>query len=270
MSIYVTRFIEVKKRAVNSTLDITKINNKELLDELPIGGYYAAWEKGFKHYFRVDTVKATNEKVLTPVDEKEIPCKWELVEWYSRTTAENLSHEEEGKMIKHNNFCDNGGPIRDVYLSALWGNGDTFADRGWPEDMSERLKEVFANSEYINQTYNHTYVTLSEWGEKATSELENFRRKLVDAINNKNFKTIHEKLDLLILKAKDPFNEPEDKKKKKDEEYIEEFDEVAYLFEEEFYDYLSIIREKARVWSIVDEIYPYVDSSNVRIIYYFS
>ena len=135
--------------------------------------------------------------------------------------------------------------------------------------MSEDLKKEFSKD--MSYTWSHTYITLSEWSKIFDSELERFRKKVTERIMKGELTKIDEKLNLLLIKSKDPFYEPPKKKKKKDEEdeslYYEE--SLDYLWDEEFWDLMMIRNEINRAHALTEH-FGYHTGEEIRIIYYLS
>ena len=272
MSVYVHRYIEINRKILEGRVDFSNISK-----DLKPGCYYSGWEKGYHKYIKVISNENHNP-VYEEVNEKDVPCRWELVKWYSDIRY-GYSYEddksgiykddetkEELKLKKHVMFADNGGVIRDTFLNDTWGNDYGFANRGYPDDISDELRKELGDGEY---TWGHTSVLLSEWQGARDKLVEKFRASLVESINHTNFKDLNDKLDFIMKLQKNPSLElPKRKRKKKDDEDEGYVPSLDYLFEEDFWDILCVQHEINSVYHIVDEIYGYTDTSKIRIVYF--
>ena len=291
MSTYVTRVIEVKLPCVKGYVwneeSLNKIDKKTLLpydvyrvnsdNEYPYRKFHIAHE--------IDGIPEYWEKMKT------CDYKWHLVKYWvlnnphSHTDkfeiiSDNKGKQEEVKKISE--YCDNGGSIRDVYLSRWYEDTYNIINRGIPEDCSEETrKELCLDDKYI---YNRTYVLLSELYSIYNREIENFKNKIKTTIFNDQLKTIDKKIDKIYSKLNGEETEPEvESEMEPDTEVNEMSDDTDYdtesydyeenidsLFDEPFNDIQTLNDEIVIIHRLVDEIYGYISSDNIRINYYFS
>ena len=294
MSTYCSRFYEVK----TSIIDGYASNEKELDDVLskvenPHDGYTVKlWTYGEYPYMMWNEKKQEWEK------KKKCNKRWVLARWY--TDPSNGYHpslfdakigyvniekksedghfplcKEGDKLEEVIEYCDNGGIIRDEYISSRnWGDtGVNFDERGFPDDMSDELKKVFSKENSLEYCWDMTYVTVAEWENAFKIRFEKFRNELTKRMMDNDFKKVNEKLDLIMKKVADPsFEYPKNRKKKKGEEepdgvYYE--DSVKYMWEEEFWNLIAIRREIARAYDLT-EMFGWNPEEDIRIIYYLS
>lgn len=202
--------------------------------------------------------------------------------------SDNKGKQEEVKKISE--YCDNGGSIRDVYLSRWYEDTYNIINRGIPEDCSEETrKELCLDDKYI---YNRTYVLLSELYSIYNREIENFKNKIKTTILNDQLKTIDKKIDKIYSKLNgedaepevesEPEPEPEPESEVNEMSDDTDYDTEGYgygydyeenidtLFDEPFNDIQTLNDEIVIIHRLVDEIYGYISSENIRINYYFS
>ena len=291
MSTYVTRVIEVKLPCVKGYVwneeSLNKIDKKTLLpydvyrvnsdNEYPYRKFHIAHE--------IDGIPEYWEKMKT------CDYKWHLVKYWVLNNPH--SHADKFEIISNNNgkqekvkkiseYCDNGGSIRDVYLSRWYEDTYNIINRGIPEDCSEETrKELCLDDKYI---YNRTYVLLSELYSIYNREIENFKNKIKTTILNDQLKTIDKKIDKIYSKLNGEDAEPEVESDMEPEPEVNEmsdytdYDTEGYdyeenidsLFDEPFNDIQTLNDEIVIIHRLVDEIYGYISSENIRINYYFS
>jgi hypothetical protein len=274
MSVYVHRFIEINRKKIDGDVDL-----KNLPKTLKVGSYYTAWKDAKRLFLKCEGYNGDKTPVLVEVDESSVPVGWELVKWYSdarygydnKTCGRLVSNDsKEINLKEHTYFCDNGGIIRDEYVSSRCES--KFSERGYPSDMSDELREILKDDSY---TWSHTSVLLSEWQIERDRLVEEFKNKLIKSINNEKLNDISEKIDILMKMAKDPFIEiPQKEKKQREDDEYDEYGEynptVEYLFEEDFWDILNVQHEINAAWHVVDEIYGWTSPEKIRIVYYCS
>lgn len=273
MSIYVYRFIEVKRKDIEASFS----SIDELPSDLKNGKIYSAWEKGHQHYIKIIGHKdGDNSNVYDYQELKydEIPIVWTLAKWWSPSKYGYYSNKPDSeingeKVILNDCICDNCIVIRDNYLRDDYYDA-SFNDRGYPQDMSDELKKAL--EKYGNYSWGHTYVYMNEWYAEKQKRFENFKNKYIELISKKEFKNINDKLDLLLKKVKDPLYEIKDiesiKNDDNDEDVVNIDDEITYLFDETYQEYQSICSELSYISCLVDEIYGFTLSENVRITYF--
>lgn len=207
---------------------------------------------------------------------------WKMLPlWYSNmstdyhtTTDDNYITTKDGKKINIEHFnciCNNGGDIRDYYFSS-WGPYDHIQERGIAEDISDEAK---AYLDSVNYKYKETHVTLKELCEISAKEFEIFKNKVKDAIINKKLDIISDNVSKIYNKLNGVPEDVVEKTKKENEEPYdeytdeEEYDKFEFLWEEDFDQMMSIKHEINSIYTLVDLIYGYVHTENIRIHYFF-
>lgn len=203
--------------------------------------------------------------------------EWKYYEKENPNYREYQSEDGE-KMIFHkmNYFCNNGGSIRDEYISTSWGNDVFFAGRGFPDDMDEETrKSIYGEDGETFYGYDKTWVLLSEWDALYDTEQEKILKKITEAYEKKHHDNINKKLDFIINNMKDPLyaNYEELNKKDVDEdgnEYTDEYsyyDSPEYIIEEDMPKLYQIAEEIGKIASVAD-YYDIYSRDNIRVIYY--
>lgn len=284
MSTYVTRVVEVKLPCIQGYVcqekDLDKIDKKSLKpwdvykinsdSEYPYRKWHVAHD--------IDGIPEHWEKM------KSCDYKWELLKYWVTNNIHGYKTEhpdylsDKTELKKKTDFWNNGGSIRDVYLSQWYSDKYNIVDRGIPDDCSEEtLKELELDDKYI---YNRTNVLLSELCSIYSREIEEFKNKIKDNIFNKQLKTIDEKVDKIYSKLNGediPSDDSSTNKENNDnislEDDEEEYDyevNINTLFDEKFNDIQTLNDEITIIHHLVDETYGYISSENIRVNYYFS
>ena len=179
MSTYVTRFVEVKVSDIKGkVLNITELDN--IHDEGSI--YYVVSGKEWGYYKCID-----GKWVRT----NDVPQKWVLAQNVVSTKYRHYKKNTEETEIQ-DGWCDCGGAIRDVYLSSAFGVHN-LTDRGFPKDMSQELKDKFADGSELQYTWGHTYVTLGEWQDVIEKETEKWKTDILNLFSKKREDKINDK-----------------------------------------------------------------------------
>ncbi len=291
MSTYTHRYYEVKTSVIDQYIDWNKKDEPIVADKPLYDGYTIKLYYDNEMPYRIWSVKDNEWK-----KSKTCRKKWVLAKWFTNPAygyspnrydveigkinpVPNDKHEyyreplaEKGdKLIENICYCDNGGIIRDDFISSRgWNNNDSgFPDRGFPDDMSEELKKEFSKD--MDYTWGHTYVLLSEWDTQLKKKIAEFRKKVIEKTQSIEFDKINEKLDLLFKKVKDPYYEPPKKKKDEEEEEGVEYyeDTMDYIWEEDFWDMMSIHSEIMRAYCFTEE-FGWSPEEDIRIVYYLS
>lgn len=279
MSRYVVRNVEGK-----FSLAAGYVNNKEKLPETaPEGTYYRvgncdsnfmAFEGG--KWIPKDSCP-TEWRALHVYTKSKLPSEsdWESPK---RQTEEYLTHDQ--KLIyffRHEDFCNNGGPIRDDYISTNgWSDGCDFNDRGLPSDATP---ETLRSLEYQGKRegWDYTWCTLEEWENLYEKEKTRILQAILDKQAKQFNKTTDKKLDFIIHNMKDPMgmNLKEIYPDKKDDDEGE-FDEDAYyespqcIIDDEFDKLWFIAAEYGRILQIADFYGKEYAPEDIRIIYHIS
>lgn len=223
MSTYTIRHVEGRFQLTAGS--VYKL--EDLPKTAPEGTYYNTWQQ--EHPFAV----FLNGK-WEPRDT--CPTEWRLLKTYNRLTkaptnewaeknTTTLKDEAGNSWLMHANdeFCNNGGSIRDEYISSHnWRLKDDvpFNGRGLPDDMSAETREAMMyedddwqsradeNGNYKKvmkkRGYDYTWVTLSEWSQMYDYEVERLKNLITDYVIRKNSTLINKKLDMILSHLKDP------------------------------------------------------------------
>ena len=305
MSTYTIRHVEGRFKLIAGS--VCKL--EDLPATAPEGTYYATWQ--CEHRYAV----YKNGK-WEPADS--CPTEWRLLKTYNRLdrmptsdcAKENTvrltdpTSNEEYLMHANDEFCNNGGSIRDEYISSRnWRLKDDvpFNGRGLPSDLSEETREVMKyetedwhagadeNGNYPKVTklrgYDYTWVTLSEWSQMYDYEMQRLKNLILEYASKKNSIQINKKLDMILTHMKDPMHmdskevdklvnplvksDDDDENADYDESSETEW-EVQQNFEEEYEELtislFQIAEEYGRIYQIADQHDLY--EGDVRCIYY--
>ena len=274
MSTYTYRYVEVLREMVDgvswkkASLPDAKAHEGETYKitqyEIP---------EGESRYYRAEKGE------WVPVDK--VPVKWAPVKWYSYLPKNRvLDNKDPYYRPKYNEvtaksgetffveehlcWCNNGGYVRDEYISTHGFNDSPFSGRGLPSDVSDEVKEDI-DKDYA---YDHTWVTLDEWETAFETAKKAFEAKVRERYAAEMREDVMQKLDDIYKAIKDPAYTPKKSRKKKDdEEYCYE-DTVEYLFEEDIWQLFHIQTEIDRIHFIVDDINDDFCVKGTRVIYY--
>ena len=277
MSTYTYRYIEVLREPVDGVSW-----KKENLPspEAHIGEIYKIGEynrpEGVAQYYK--SVKDGPETKWEPVFD--IQKVWEPVRWFSYLPKNKVVdnndpyyrpkyytvERDNGSSFyieEHLMWSDNGGYVRDDYISNGFNNG-IFSNRGLPEDVSEEVKSDIESDEYA---FEKTWVGIDEWRTAFDSAKKEFENEVQKRYCNQEKTEISKKLDDIYKAIKNPDYTPRRVKKKSEDDYFYE-DSIEYLFEETIWKLFHIQSEIDRTEFIVDNFYNNFGYKNVRIIYY--
>ena len=278
MSRYVIRNVEGK-----FSLAAGSVYNKEKLPEVAPEGTYYRVNTGESNYMAFEGGKwvpkdmcPTEWRALQVYTKSKLPSEsdWESPK---KQTEEYMTHDQ--KLVyffRHEDFCNNGGPIRDDYISTNgWSDECDFNGRGLPSDVTEAtLRAVEYNGK--REGYDYTWCTLNEWEDLYDKE----RNRIIQAILDKQAKQFNkktdQKLDFIIRNMKDPMsmNLKEIYPDKKDDD--EEMDENEYyespqcVIDDEFDKLWFIAAEYGRILQIADFYGKEYSPEDIRIIYHIS
>ena len=225
----------------------------------------------------------------TPYPSEMVFRGWRLLKTYGTPTPSDTSSvskkmtvTRDGKdmtMLVNEYWCNNGGAIRDDYISSQWGFKDCpFRQRGIPDDISPETRESMTYDGKISG-YSHTWATVSEWASLDEAEEE----RLVDLIKTHVMKTtnrrMEDKIDFIISHMKDPMSirkenvpgyVPDVMEEDEDIEIEDEYADDEAEFNEELSEQMSrlylIAEEIGKAELIAEQNGVY--SSDIRIIYY--
>lgn len=273
MSTYTTRIIEVKVSTSSGTAYSYETLVSRYKDTAVEGNYYNVYHRNGKH----SVYKFTNGEFVET--DEQIPKVWKLVKFYSDynqkahvildSEGEHYSFEPNGyinnePVVVTNNWCNNGGDIRDNYISASRWDESQISGRGIPSDISPEAYELIKpepNDLFGDYKWSRTWITLAEWESIYNKRVDEFKNKLSELYSKKS---INSKLDLIINKlgiVNDTNNE--------DEYSIDE--QIKDLWENEWYEIMSISDEIAKNQALAEHFVDgYYSFEDVRILYYLS
>lgn len=275
MSTYTYRYVEVKKLMIDGvawTHEELPPYVEHIGEVFEITGYHRP-ENVAKFY------KAT-ENGWEPQDSVE--SKWVPLKWYSAMPKSRMEMDENnypaskkkhfsakdsnGNAIyfKENLYwCNNGGYIRDEYISTRAWKASPISGKGLPEDVSQEVKEDIESEKYA---YDITWVRQKEWELIYEEAVDDFRRKVEERFGKKEDNEIKRMLDTILNTIKDSSYQPKKHKKEDEEEFYE--DTIDYLFEEEIYKLYQIREEIEKIEFIKEEFDTNLHTTSCRVIYY--
>ena len=277
MSQYTTRILEVRVSTSKGTSYKYENLVERYKDIAKEDDYFVLYEN-----FKPQTIKYVNGEFVR-TNEK-IPKVWKLVKFYSNYDVKNrIVSDSDGehpifasdgvvngeKVSSSIEWCNNGGYIRDNYISTNGWESQSFTGRGVPSDISEEAAKLMApeKDELFGCDYKHsrTWVTLSEWEELYNKKFEEFRRKISELYSSKNADSINKKLNIVLNRLG---VETEEFKN----EYYDEGEQEEYIWEELFEELRAIDDEISRNVALAEQFLDgvYVDYDDVRILYYIS
>lgn len=277
MSQYTTRILEVRVSTSKGTSYKYENLVERYKDIAKEGDYFVLYEN-----FKPQTIKYVNGEFVR-TNEK-IPKVWKLVKFYSNYDVKNrIVSDSDGehpifvsdgivngeKVSSSVEWCNNGGYIRDNYISTNGWESQSFTGRGIPSDISEEAAKLMApeKDELFGCDYKHsrTWVTLSEWEELYNKKFEEFKRKISELYSSKNADSINKKLNIVLNRLG---VETEEFKN----EYYDEGEQEEYIWEELFEELRAIDDEISRNVALAEQFLDgvYVDYDDVRILYYIS
>ena len=277
MSQYTTRILEVRVSTSKGTSYKYENLVERYKDIAKEGDYFVLYEN-----FKPQTIKYVNGEFVR-TNEK-IPKVWKLVKFYSNYDVKNrIVSDSDGehptfasdgivngeKVSSSVEWCNNGGYIRDNYISTNGWESQSFTGRGVPSDISEEAAKLMAPEKNdlfgCDCKHSRTWVTLSEWEELYNKKFEEFRRKISELYSSKNADSINKKLNIVLNRLG---VETEEFKN----EYYDEGEQEEYIWEELFEELRAIDDEISRNVALAEQFLDgvYVDYDDVRILYYIS
>ena len=279
MSQYVTRILEVRVSTSKGTSYKYENLVERYKDIAKEGDYFVLYEN-----FKPQTIKFVNGEFIRT--KEKIPMVWNLVKFYSEYDIKNriiLDFKGEHPMFEPDGVLDgeevvssykwvnNGGCIRDNYISTNAFDQQKFTGRGIPSDISEEANELMApkiSSLFkCDCKHSRTWVTLTEWEELYNKKVKEFKCEISKLYTNKNNDSINKKLDAILNKLCIKCKQNKCKK-----EVIDEFDTEEYIWSELFEEIRMIGDEISRNAALAEQFLDesYVDYDDVRILYYIS
>lgn len=277
MSQYTTRILEVRVSTSKGTSYKYENLVERYKDIAKEGDYFVLYEN-----FKPQTIKYVNGEFVR-TNEK-IPKVWKLVKFYSNYDVKNIivsdsdgehpTFASDGivngeKVSSSVEWCNNGGYIRDNYISTNGWESQSFTGRGIPSDISEEAAKLMAPEKDdlfgCDCKHSRTWVTLSEWEELYNKKFEEFRRKISELYSSKNADSINKKLNIVL-------NKLGVETKEFNNEYYDEGEQEEYIWGELFEELRTIGDEISRNVALAEQFLDgvYVDYDDVRILYYIS
>ena len=277
MAQYTTRILEVRVSTSKGTSYKYENLVERYKDIAKEGDYFVLYEN-----FKPQTIKYVNGEFVR-TNEK-IPKVWKLVKFYSNYDVKNkIVSDSDGehsmfapdgvvngeKVSSSIEWDNNGGYIRDNYISTNGWDSQPFTGRGIPSDISEEAAKLMAPEKDVlfgcDCKHSRTWVTLAEWEELYNKKLEEFKRKVFELYSSKNAYSINKKLNIVLNKLG---VETEEFKT----EHYDEGEQEEYIWEELFEELRAIDDEISRNEALAEQFlnYAYIDYNDVRILYYIS
>ena len=277
MSQYTTRILEVRVSTSKGTSYKYENLVERYKDIAKEGDYFVLYEN-----FKPQTIQYVNGEFVR-TNEK-IPKVWKLVKFYSNYDVKNIivsdsdgehpTFASDGivngeKVSSSVEWCNNGGYIRDNYISTNGWESQSFTGRGIPSDISEEAAKLMAPEKDdlfgCDCKHSRTWVTLSEWEELYNKKFEEFRRKISELYSSKNADSINKKLNIVL-------NRLGVETKEFNNEYYDEGEQEEYIWGELFEELRTIGDEISRNVALAEQFLDgvYVDYDDVRILYYIS
>ena len=277
MAQYTTRILEVRVSTSKGTSYKYENLVERYKDIAKEGDYFVIYEN-----FKPQTIKYVNGEFVR-TNEK-IPKVWKLVKFYSNYDVKNrIVSDSDGehplfepdsvvngeKVSSSVEWDNNGGYIRDNYISTNGWDSQPFTGRGIPSDISEEAAKLMAPEKDVlfgcDCKHSRTWVTLAEWEELYNKKLEEFKRKVFELYSSKNAYSINKKLNIVLNKLG---VETEEFKT----EHYDEGEQEEYIWEELFEELRAIDDEISRNEALAEQFlnYAYIDYNDVRILYYIS
>lgn len=284
MSTYTHRYIEVRREKIDGCA--WKFKN------LPNPAEHKGEVFKITEYNRPDNVspfykaeevcsdkKGSTVVLWVPLDK--VDSEWVPVKWYSYLPKNkvlantdpyfkpkyNVAKDAEGNEFfiqEHLLWANNGGAVRDDYISSSGWSKSKFSGRGLPGDVSDEVK----NDILSDYHYDITWVTLSEWEEAFDAAKDKFQRELEKRFEKQSKDEISRKLDNILNTLKNPDYKPRRVKKSTDDDDYYFEDTVEYMFDEEIWTLFVLQMEIDRTEFILEEFGDWWTSQDVRIIYY--
>ena len=277
MSQYTTRIIEVRVSTSKGTSYKYENLVERYKDIAKEGDYFVLYEK-----FKPQTIKYVNGEFVR-TNEK-IPKVWKLVKFYSNYDVKNrIVSDSDGehpmfapdgvvngeKVSSSVEWDNNGGYIRDNYISTNGWDSQPFTGRGIPSDISEEAAKLMAPEKDVlfgcDCKHSRTWVTLAEWEELYNKKFKEFKHEIFKFYSSKNADSINKKLNIVLNKLGVETEEFENKN-------YDEGEQEEYIWGELFEELTAIGDEISRNVALAEQFLNgvYVGSDDIRILYYIS
>ena len=282
MSTYTYRYIEVLAEQIDGSVwrksdlppasehegEVFKINEYNRPED--VAPYYKAVERPGLTF---------DESVYVWEPVEKVEKKWVPVKWYSVLNKNRVLLNKDPywkpkyltsscgthQTLLEEHICweNNGGCVRDDYISTRSWKDSKVSGRGLPSDVSEEVK----NDVKSDYHYDMTWVTVSEWEEIFEARKKEFETEVYKRYAKEDKREVMAKLEDIFKAIKNPNYTPK-KKKKSDGDYLEWEETVEYLFEEDIWDLFTLRMEITRTEFILEEFAGAYSYSESRIIYY--
>ena len=277
MSQYTTRIIEVRVSTSKGTSYKYENLVERYKDIAKEGDYFVLYEN-----FKPQTIKYVNGEFVR-TNEK-IPKVWKLVKFYSNYDVKNrIVSDSDGehpmfapdgvvngeKVSSSVEWDNNGGYIRDNYISTNGWDSQPFTGRGIPSDISEEAAKLMAPEKDVlfgcDCKHSRTWVTLAEWEELYNKKFKEFKHEIFKFYSSKNADSINKKLNIVLNKLGVETEEFENKN-------YDEGEQEEYIWGELFEELTAIGDEISRNVALAEQFLNgvYVGSDDIRILYYIS
>ena len=277
MSQYTTRILEVRVSTSKGTSYKYENLVERYKDIAKEGDYFVLYEN-----FKPQTIKYVNGEFVR-TNEK-IPKVWKLVKFYSNYDVKNrIVSDSDGehpmfvpdgvvngeKVSSSVEWDNNGGYIRDNYISTNGWDSQPFTGRGIPSDISEEAAKLMAPEKDVlfgcDCKHSRTWVTLAEWEEIYNKKFKEFKHEIFKFYSSKNADSINKKLNIVLNKLGVETEEFENKN-------YDEGEQEEYIWGELFEELTAIGDEISRNVALAEQFLNgvYVGSDDVRILYYIS
>lgn len=277
MSQYTTRIIEVRVSTSKGTSYKYENLVERYKDIAKEGDYFVLYEN-----FKPQTIKYLNGEFVR-TNEK-IPKVWKLVKFYSNYDVKNrIVSDSDGehsmfapdgvvngeKVSSSIEWDNNGGYIRDNYISTNGWDSQSFTGRGIPSDISEEAAKLMAPEKDVlfgcDCKHSRTWVTLAEWEELYNKKFKEFKHEIFKFYSSKNADSINKKLNIVLNKLGVETEEFEN-------ENYDEGEQEEYIWEELFEELTAISNEISRNVALAEQFLnnAYIHYDDVRILYYIS
>ena len=277
MSQYTTRILEVRVSTSKGTSYKYENLVERYKDIAKEGDYFVLYEN-----FKPQTIKYVNGEFVR-TNEK-IPKVWKLVKFYSNYDVKNrIVSDSDGehpmfapdgvvngeKVSSSIEWDNNGGYIRDNYISTNGWDSQPFTGRGIPSDISEEAAKLMAPEKDVlfgcDCKHSRTWVTLAEWEELYNKKFKEFKHEIFKFYSSKNADSINKKLNIVLNKLGVETEEFEN-------ENYDEGEQEEYIWEELFGELIAISDEISRNVALAEQFLnnAYIHYNDVRILYYIS
>ena len=212
------------------------------------GWYWCGMDSVDKQWHHVKWYTVLGQrKFIIPGEEKMLAYQ------NDHTYVATAPNGETVKFLENTYWVNNGGHVRDDYVSRNGFGDGRFSERGIPSDISESAD---AEVKYHDYCWGKTYVNMSEWESELGTLIDKFKDSMMKHYRDERLESVDDKItELLDLYKGKPY-----KKKKKDEE--DDYDDFAEAYEDEIWKIINVADEISICDNLFDEFVP----SSVRVL----